>query len=223
MPLSKLLELQKKLVQSILYDQPEISYLEEVLLGRTQVSKDSDKDIDDLEEELAIFTAAFLAVGYFTPDQHKELEAIFHKHAETQYFFGINYARKAGKDSEPLSSRDINTINDLARKAKQDYIQGLQKQIATKYADTAGLIAGAVSVGALIASDMGLRSLNKGTVSQVDRVQFVTRRDMKVCPICEALDGNIYDVDPVTKIIINGPVIPDDTHPNCRCRYLIVR
>jgi hypothetical protein len=99
----------------------------------------------------------------------------------------------------------------------------LQKQIATKYADTAGLIAGAVSVGALIASDMGLRSLNKGTVSQVDRVQFVTRRDMKVCPICEALDGNIYDVDPVTKIIINGPVIPDDTHPNCRCRYLIVR
>ena len=72
-----------------------------------------------------------------------------------------------------------------------------------------------------ITSDSITKSLNQGTLSQATiRVQFVTRRDSIVCPICEDLDGEEFDVDPTTKIVIDGPTIPDDLHPNCRCRYL---
>ena len=73
-----------------------------------------------------------------------------------------------------------------------------------------------------LSSDMIIKGVNQGTVSNTknNQVQFVTRRDNKVCPICEDLDGNVYDVDPITKMVIDGITIPDDTHPNCRCRYL---
>lgn len=69
-------------------------------------------------------------------------------------------------------------------------------------------------------ADLVTRSLNNGVISNSsDQVQFVTRRDDRVCPICEDLDGEVFDIDPITRII-DGPTIPDDTHHNCRCRYL---
>lgn len=71
-----------------------------------------------------------------------------------------------------------------------------------------------------ITSDSTSNALNKGTLSNSSLiVQFVTRRDDKVCPICEDLDMEQFDVDPISRSI-DGPTIPDDTHPNCRCRYL---
>lgn len=71
-----------------------------------------------------------------------------------------------------------------------------------------------------ITSDSTSNALNKGTLSNSSRiVQFVTRRDDKVCPICEDLDMEQFDVDPISRAI-DGPTIPDDMHPNCRCRYL---
>lgn len=70
------------------------------------------------------------------------------------------------------------------------------------------------------ASDSGMKSLNQGSLSNPTlEVQFVTRRDDRVCPICEDIDGDTFNVDPTTGII-DGPLIPDDLHHNCRCRYL---
>ncbi|HTH21912.1 MAG TPA: phage minor head protein [Nitrososphaeraceae archaeon] len=45
---------------------------------------------------------------------------------------------------------------------------------------------------------------------------FVTKKDEKVCPICQRYEGVEYEED--DPFIVN-PV--DDTHPNCRCRLLI--
>jgi SPP1 gp7 family putative phage head morphogenesis protein len=70
--------------------------------------------------------------------------------------------------------------------------------------------------------DSGIKALNQGTIqSATNDVVFVSRNDGKVCPICEDLNGEIFSVDPTTKII-DGPTIPDDTHPNCRCRYIVL-
>ena len=71
-----------------------------------------------------------------------------------------------------------------------------------------------------ITNDITIKSLNKGTLSNSSNIiQFVTRRDKSVCPICEDLDMEQFDIDPITRMI-DGPTIPDDTHPNCRCRYM---
>lgn len=71
-----------------------------------------------------------------------------------------------------------------------------------------------------LSNGVAVGSMNKGTLSNSSNiVQFVTRRDSKVCPICEDLDMEQFDVDPLTRLI-DGPTIPDDIHPNCRCRYL---
>jgi hypothetical protein len=80
---------------------------------------------------------------------------------------------------------------------------------------------------ALLSSMTAIQALNEGTLSNAtNQVEFVTRRDEKVCPICDELDGNRYDVDPLTHII-DGPLpgppeLGGDTHWNCRCRYLLV-
>lgn len=48
----------------------------------------------------------------------------------------------------------------------------------------------------------------------VQRVIWKTQGDAKVCPICDALEGNQYDIDDPDK-----PIPIDDTHPHCRCEY----
>lgn len=53
-------------------------------------------------------------------------------------------------------------------------------------------------------------------------MEFVTMHDDRVCFICEPYDGQRFQIDIHTGIIINGPLLPDDTHPNCRCRYMEV-
>jgi len=45
----------------------------------------------------------------------------------------------------------------------------------------------------------------------VERVEWSAARDARTCPICKALDGNIYDID-------DAPDIPK--HPQCRCTLL---
>lgn len=69
-------------------------------------------------------------------------------------------------------------------------------------------------------SDSGIKSLNEGTISVSRLVIWATREDDSVCPICEELNGEIYGVDTQTGII-DGPLPVEDTHPNCRCRYLV--
>lgn len=70
-------------------------------------------------------------------------------------------------------------------------------------------------------NNSGIKSLNEGTLSMAPhQVVFATREDNRVCPICRGFEGDIYEVDPETRIVIDGPVIPEGTHINCRCRYL---
>ena len=48
------------------------------------------------------------------------------------------------------------------------------------------------------------------------KVVFTTQRDNKVDDkICLQLSGIAFEIDDPTR-----PIIPDDTHPNCRCYYV---
>lgn len=50
---------------------------------------------------------------------------------------------------------------------------------------------------------------------EIPLIRYETEDDERVCPICEDLDADTYLIDDDQK-----PVIPDDTHPNCRCYYV---
>lgn len=164
---------------------------------------------------LTPFISAYMAKGQFNSLELQKLTALFTNHAQDQYLLGHAYADKALKTGTPIAQIDLHNIAMLAQSAQRDFITSLSKQYAVahnasdKMALTAGTIAG------LAAVTLGIKALNQGTLSRAEKVEFVTRRDFKVCPICEPLDGNVYDADDTSK-----PEIP--LHPNCRCRYLIV-
>lgn len=47
----------------------------------------------------------------------------------------------------------------------------------------------------------------------VERIRWVAEKDNRTCSTCKERDGKIYDIDEV----------PDDPHPNCRCKRERVR
>lgn len=127
-------------------------------------------------------------------------------------------------DSFEIPSRLKNNINDIVfsdqnkEKIMQEY-----NLTETQFQEAKGLkikINIAENQAKTKSSDSGMKAINQGTLSNSSlEVQLVTRRDDIVCPICEDVDGDVFEVDPVTRII-DGPLIPDDLHPNCRCRYM---
>jgi hypothetical protein len=124
--------------------------------------------------------------------------------------FTLSIALRNDVQKIRFSDSSKQEIKEKYNISEREYLRAENLSIKSQLADNA----------ARESSNSGIKALNKGTVSVAELVIFATREDDKVCPICEALNGEIYGVDTDTKII-DGPLIPDDTHPNCRCRYLI--
>ncbi len=51
---------------------------------------------------------------------------------------------------------------------------------------------------------------------RIDHFIYRTQMDHKVCPICLGYQDMVYQPDEWK------PIIPDDTHPNCRCTYDVI-
>jgi hypothetical protein len=187
-------------------------------IGRTQVSRDSDRLIDSMALALVPYVTAYMAQGHLSPLELQKLDTLFLTHAQDQYFLGHSYADKKKGDNTPVSQLDLMNMQTLASRAKNDFITSLSKQKAKTHTNQTALTAGAIA--GLAAATLGIVALNQGTIDHAEKVQFVTRRDFRVCPICEAFDGKVYGVE--NGMVKNGPRIPMDTHPNCRCRYIVL-
>lgn len=186
-------------------------------ISRTKTSRESDKIIENFTVILMTFVAIWLMRGYFTQSERQQLSTLFRRHAEAQYFLGQEYADKVTGEPKPITKADVDAIEKLAEDAERNFLAELEKKsLKDKPKEQMKTLAEQTS------SDLGIRSLNRGTLSNARLVEFVSRRDQRVCPICEDLDGDVYEVDPATGIIKGGPVIPDDTHVRCRCRYLLL-
>lgn len=52
-----------------------------------------------------------------------------------------------------------------------------------------------------------------GVPGRADEVELETAADGKVCPICDSLEGQVFDMD--------GADVPyPPVHPNCRCTLI---
>lgn len=240
-------------------------------LSKTKATKESNRDIARFENQLAGFVLYIQGQQAITTDDKKRLFVLFYRFTEKEYFIGQQYSDRTSQNYKPVTRRDVEKIDTLAKQNMKTFLSGLQQEglvifesgfdvdgydidrllkrfddfeevilekardktksnnnnngalTALAFPDFLSRISGGIRSGIdRIASGLGIRSLNDGTLSNAELVEFVTEGDDKVCPICDGYDGEVFEVDPDTGIIEDGPVIPDETHPNCRCRYLLI-
>lgn len=153
-----------------------------------------------------------------------EIKDLIQAHIEHAYLTGLAYTDKVLGKIYPLNDNDISNIKNITTHIENRFwglVNQLEKEIKEFSFD---LLASYINT---LISDAITKAINQATLSELQplnfqaqeqiQVEFVTRRDEKVCPICEPLDGNKYNLND------DKPIIPDSTHPNCRCRYLVIQ
>ncbi len=211
------------------------------VLSLTKTSKIVDRASDDLTKVLTKYVKRFnellfndkMPIHVLKSQFKDEIRKAIQNTVQTAYFAGTDYTDKALDQSLPIDETDIKAIKQLTDEFETRFWKLIETMTPTVREFAFDVVLRFI---ARLTSDIGSASVNAGTLDELDaeipnidpiarphtddsqlaQVEFVTRRDARVCPICEPLDGLIWDFDDTTK-----PTIPDDTHPNCRCRYLI--
>lgn len=62
-----------------------------------------------------------------------------------------------------------------------------------------------------------LKEVEAHTSQGVERLQWLTARDIVVCPLCKERDGKQYRVDEVHDVLAGEFCHPDETQGRCRC------
>jgi hypothetical protein len=203
-------------------------------LVKTKTSQIADDVSDNLERELKKFARQFsrkLIAGdnifNIRSEFDKDIDDLIQVSVQRSYTAGLDYVGKVRDGEQPMIQQDLVNIKNISDELR-DRFWGMLSQFEPKKSKEFDFTVILNMITAL-SSDMMTKSLYQSTISGAVQVQqdpeqpdilteFVTRRDFRVCPICEPLDGLMFKLgDP------NQPNIPDDTHPRCRCRYLIHR
>lgn len=152
-----------------------------------------------------------------------EVERLVRFAIEDSYFTGLDYSDKAIKQRQPVTVKDIQRLDMLTEEGVRRFWNIVMRMDKVKEFSFSMVL----SLISTIISDIVTKSVNVATLGNLEpirpidyqsavQVMFKTREDEKVCPICEPLNNNVYDINDPSK-----PEIPDDTHHNCRCRYLV--
>lgn len=198
-------------------------------LEDTKTSKRADRIQARLERKITDYLDLFKRLigkkAYYEIKQQyqKEIHDLLRYGIEDAYFEGLEYSDKALGQRQPITVKDIQRIDQMVQNAENRFWGLVSKTEPIKEFSFTFFIS---AISTLI-SDIITKSLNTATLANLEpispidyqssvQVMFVTRQDEKVCPICEPLNNNVYDINDSSK-----PEIPDDTHPNCRCRYVV--
>ena len=198
-------------------------------LEDTKTSKRADRIQARLERKITDYLDLFKSlIGkksfYEIKQQYgKEIHDLLRYGIEDAYFEGLEYSDKALGQRQPLTVKDIQRIDQMVQNAENRFWGLVSKTEPIKEFSFTFFIS---AISTLI-SDIITKSLNTATLANLEpispidyqssvQVMFVTRNDEKVCQICEPYNNNVYDINDSSK-----PEIPDDTHPNCRCRFVV--
>lgn len=198
-------------------------------LEDTKTSKRADRIQARLERKITDYLDLFKSlIGkksfYEIKQQYgKEIHDLLRYGIEDAYFEGLEYSDKALGQRQPVTVKDIQRIDQMTQNAEVRFWALVSKTEPIKEFSFTFFIS---AISTLI-SDIITKSLNTATLANLEpispidyqssvQVMFVTRQDEKVCDICEPLNNNVYDINDSSK-----PEIPDDLHPNCRCRFVV--
>lgn len=198
-------------------------------LEDTKTSKRADRIQARLERKITDYLELFKSLigkkAYYEIKQQyqKEIHDLLRYGIEDAYFEGLEYSDKALGQRQPITVKDIQRIDQMVQQAENRFWGLVAKTEPIKEFSFTFFIS---AISTLI-SDIITKSLNTATLANLEpispidyqssvQVMFVTRQDEKVCDICEPLNNNVYDINDSSK-----PEIPDDTHPNCRCRFVV--
>ena len=216
---------------------------EKANLARTSTTIFSDKKQNELDVKLGRIATRIKTMknkGIQDYDIKEEFEFsvndLISNYVEDTYLNGRNYAFKVNKIRVPLTTDDISKMDQLriefnerfwgmvfAAEVKEfgisllgSFVKSLVSDLVTKSTNDAALQT--MSDQSRLAQSTLSTNKIKGTFTDLEtiRVEFTTRKDEKVCPICSPLDGKQYNFDDPSK-----PEIPQ--HHNCRCRLLQVK
>lgn len=229
----------KKNVSKVL----EFFLTEKADLARTSTTKFSDEKQAELENKLGRVAARIKNLkknGIADIDIRDEFEDVvasyISDYVEDTYLNGRNYAFKVNKIRVPLTKDDITKMDELKSEYTNrfwglignaevkefaidilgTFVKTMVSDLITKSTNNAALAA--MTQQNRLAQSVLATNKVKGNLTDLEeiRLEFTTRKDERVCPICNPLDGKRYDFDDPSK-----PDIP--VHPNCRCRYLEVK
>jgi SPP1 gp7 family putative phage head morphogenesis protein len=143
-------------------------------------------------------------------------------------FIGIEQVNRKLKTQSYITRKDIEVIETNTNKQVASFWRKVEIAIAEEFSPL--LVGGGISdYFSATAISSVFTSLADAVVSKVNqtidlvtgrekpRLEWITKGDSKVCPICQALDGREFDYD--ADIPRPGE---EGTHYNCRCQLIML-
>jgi len=214
-----------------------------------EISETAEKELSKIGRKIAEELNNNIPLRDIKLRYKQEVGSIIAIAVRESYLLGFSYIEQSQNRTVEFSNNLSLEMNKLIAEGIKDFWSSIEKLMFTNQNKELGIKFRKFTVK-LDASDMHYdnfiqnaiqkliqvvtntitqASLTKSTVSAAQSINFstplrseqimlifVSERDSKVCPICLNLDGRTYNPGDPTM-----PEIPDDTHPNCRCRYLV--
>jgi hypothetical protein len=164
----------------------------------------------------------------------KRITRLYQELEQKTYLLSLDFLEKSSGIYPLINSIDIEVIKKRSLDNAERFWSLLSKrelQVKTEAFTLASILNYiAVGLSAIVFSSLQSHTVNRNKIRDSNlnfsddspertnpfKMMWLTEDDSKVCPICFPLHGRVFEGHDEI------PRIPQDTHPNCRCRVVPV-